>query len=68
MEQIQGAGVGGGFLKPFFGPVVGRGVGCVVSWVKWGPTFVGFSLGCLPLRDAGSVPLRGLDFEHFVHC
>ena len=31
------------------------------------PTFVGFSLRCLPLRDSGSMPLWGLDFGHFVH-
>ena len=56
-----------GFMRRFLGQWRG-GSGCVASLEMWRPTFVGFSLGYSPLRDSGSVPLRWLDFKHFVHC
>ena len=45
-ERIQEAGIGGGFLERFLGRWWGGEWVCVVSWAKWGPTFVGLSLGC----------------------
>ena len=49
---VWGADPGGrgwrGFLEHFLGRWWGGEWGCVVSWAKWGPTFVGFSPRCLP--------------------
>ena len=63
---LMGLGFGGGFLGGFLGRWQGGARG-VASWAKWVPTFVGFSLRFLPLRDSGSVPFWGLDFGHFAH-
>ena len=44
----------------------GRGVGAgVCLWTKWGPTFVGPSLGFLDLGDSGSLA-RGTLYMCFL--
>ena len=58
--------MGGGFLERFLGRWWGGEWGCVVSWAKWGPPLWVSPLGVY-LGDSGFVPLRGLDFGHFVH-
>ena len=54
----------------FFGPVVGRRVGVCCFLGKVGAHLCGSLPWVFPLRDlrdSGFVPLRGLEFEHFVH-
>ena len=53
-------------LEVFFGPMVRRERGCVVSWAKWGP-LLWVSPWVFTFEGFGVCTLEGVDFERFVH-